>query len=160
MTSFLPLLSIALFFVVVRTTSSIRSIEGDGWLVGPFPDGNGLQLLSPRELADANWGGLASVLPGILVAVGVAVLSLLLNLTGLETMNRTRIDLEHETTTAGLSNIVVSPLGESLGSTPLAIAPSRDNLGPARASSQSALAYSLRYSPSSGAGLSATYPGL
>ncbi len=114
-TSFLPLFSIALFFVPVRATSSISSIEADGWLVGPFPDGNGLQLLSPGELADANWGGIASNLPGMLVAAVVAVLSLLLNLSGLETMNRTRVDLEHETTTAGLTNIVVSPLAGIVG---------------------------------------------
>lgn len=59
--SFLPLISIAVFFVTVRLASSLRSIESDGWLVGPFPAGNGLQLLSPNELADANWNGLALV---------------------------------------------------------------------------------------------------
>ena len=114
-TSFLPLFSVALFFVVVGALSSIGSVEGDGWLVGPFPEGNGLQLLSPGEIADADWDGLASNLPGMLVAVAVAVLSLLLNLSGLETMTRTRVDLEHETTTAGFTNLLVSPLGGIVG---------------------------------------------
>lgn len=103
--------AVVAFFVVVLGWSSIDAVEGGGWLVGPFGDGSGPQLVSPSEVADAPWADFARETGGVVTLLLVSAVALLLNLSGLESVTKRRLDLDHELRVTGIANLVVSPLG-------------------------------------------------
>lgn len=99
------------FHVVGRSLTSIDMIERDGWLIGPLPDGASWAPVGPSDLADADWGVLASHAPAILVVAAVSVIGLLLNLSGLESVLGNDIDVDHEFRLTGPSNVLVGATG-------------------------------------------------
>lgn len=109
--SFTVVASIAAFFVAVSLWSSLDDAETGGWLIGPFPGGNELVVLSPTQLADANWADIVPSLPSVGGVAAVAVIALLLNVTGLEFVDKSRIDIDTELRETGITNILLSPLG-------------------------------------------------
>ncbi|MEZ5341436.1 MAG: cyclic nucleotide-binding domain-containing protein [Acidimicrobiales bacterium] len=117
--------AVAAFFIVTAVTSSISQVENDGWLIGPFSAGTSFDPISPAELANSNWGSIFSSPGTMLAVVAVSVVALLLNLSGLEAISVDRLDLQAEATTAGVTNILIAPLGSvaafhALGDTALA----------------------------------------
>ncbi len=103
--------SIACFFAVVGIWSSIDAVEAGGWLIGPFPGGNEFSVVSPSSVVNANWEQLLPTLPSVGGVVAVAVIALLLNVTGLEFVGKERIEVDTELRETGLVNVVLSPLG-------------------------------------------------
>ena len=103
------------FFAAVFAFSSVQVVEDGGWLIGPFPDQSGLALVSPSEFVDVDWAGIAAAVPGMITVVLVAVLALLLNVTGYESLTRERVDVDAELRLAGVSNVVIAPLGAAIG---------------------------------------------
>ncbi len=103
--------SLAAFYVVVLAVSSVSAVEEGGWLVGSFPGGSGPSIVTPGELADADWGRILSQFAGIVSVVAVSILSLLLNVTGLGTTSSERPDVDAELRAAGVANLVCGPLG-------------------------------------------------
>ncbi len=99
------------FYAVVALFSSFDAVESGGWLIGPFPDKAGIELVSLTELRDARWGNLFGSASGILSALGVAVVVLLLNITGIGTEVDDRLDVDRELRASGLANVVVAPFG-------------------------------------------------
>jgi SulP family sulfate permease len=108
-------LSAVSFFVIVALTSSIDAVEAGGWLIGPFAEGAGPSVVSPSEYAGADWGLILARLPAIGSVVAVAVLVLMLNVTGLSLRRSERIDLDAELRTYGIANVLISPLGSAPG---------------------------------------------
>ncbi len=99
------------FYAVVAATSSISSVEDANWLIGPFPSGAGLGLITPSELSAVEWDAIVTS-PGTAFAViAVALVAVLLNLSGLETVIGTRVDMQSELRTAGVANLLLAPLG-------------------------------------------------
>lgn len=109
------ILAVLGFFAVTATVSSLSKAEAGGWLIGPFPQSQGLQLVTPADLGNTSWGAIASASPGIVAVVLVSVVGILLNLSGFELLNRSRIDLDAELTTAGLGNLLIAPFGGLIG---------------------------------------------
>jgi SulP family sulfate permease len=109
------LFSVVSFFVIVALASSIDAVEAGGWLIGPFAEGVGPSIVSPSEYADADWAGILTRLPAIGSVVAVAVLVLMLNVTGLSLRRSKRIDLDAEMRTYGISNVLIGPLGSAPG---------------------------------------------
>jgi SulP family sulfate permease len=107
--------SVVGFFVIVALTSSLDAVEDGGWLIGPFADGTGPSIVSPSEFADADWARILSRIPGIASVVAVAVLVLLLNVTGLGLRWSERIDVDAELRTFGIANVLIGPLGSAPG---------------------------------------------
>jgi len=113
------------FFLVVATASSLTAVEDGRWLVGPFPDGGSIGFVGP-EIADADWSAVGGSAGTIGVVLILSILGVLLNLSGLQVVTRNRVDLDEELKTAGLANLLVSPMGglvgyHGLGKTALAL---------------------------------------
>jgi len=102
------------FFVVVALTSSVSAVEDGGWLVGPFPEEGSIALVGP-ELANADWSAVGDSAGTMGVVLILSVLGVLLNLSGLQVVTRSRVDLDEELKTAGLANLLVAPIGGLVG---------------------------------------------
>lgn len=103
------------FYLIVVSVSSVSAVEADGWFIGPFPNASGPTLVTPSELADADWGAILGVLPGMASVVAVSVIVMLLNLTGLESLDRKGFDIDREIRLAGVTNLFLGPVGTSPG---------------------------------------------
>ncbi|MGH1489175.1 MAG: SulP family inorganic anion transporter [Acidimicrobiales bacterium] len=104
------------FYGVVTLTSSVSTVEAEGWLLGPFPRAGGPTLLSPSEFLTANWGGIARSAPGIAVVVGIACVTHLLHLTGIRAELDPRLEVNAELQTGAGANLAVALLGVIPGS--------------------------------------------
>lgn len=102
---------IGAFYAVVLTSSSVGSVEDAGWLIGPFPEVAPITTVSPTEFANASWSDLGRSAVGIISVVGISVVALLLNLTGLGSESSRRLDVDAELRVSGFTNIVTAPLG-------------------------------------------------
>ena len=114
------------FYLVAAAVSSPARVEDDGWLIGPFDSGARPSLVDPTDLADLPWAGLGvGSLLNFLTLLLVTVLAMLLNLSALERIRRTRIDTSHELRQTGVANAAVAVVGaiptfHALGDTVLA----------------------------------------
>ncbi len=109
------LLTIVGFHLVARSVSTIEQLEADGWLFGPFPSDAAWRPLLPSDLSAADWGALAGHVLPILAVVAVAVVGLLLNLSGLESILDAEIDMDNEVRTTGMANLLVGLGGGLVG---------------------------------------------
>ncbi len=117
--------SLLLFFAVVFTFSSIDAAKDANWFIGPFPEGTNPTPLTPSELGDVDWREVFRRPGGIVAAVAVALVAVLLNLSGMEAVTGDRPDSKRELQTAGIANVLIAPLGSvsgfhALGDTALA----------------------------------------
>lgn len=117
--------ALVIFFGVAVAFSSIEAVENANWLIGPFPEGTNPSPLTPSELGNVEWRQIIGRPGGILAVVAVSLVSMLLNLSGLESLTGDRLDAKRELTSAGISNILIAPLGavagfHALGDTALA----------------------------------------
>ncbi|MFN3256125.1 MAG: cyclic nucleotide-binding domain-containing protein [Ilumatobacter sp.] len=102
------------FFGIVASASSFDAVEADGWLLGPFPSGESVAFIG-REFADADWSAVASTSGQIGVVVILSLLGVLLNIAGIQSLLRQRIDLDAELQTVGIANLIVAPVGGLVG---------------------------------------------
>lgn len=107
--------AIALFHLVGAMVSSRGELQRNGWLVGPFPDDLERRPLTPADLADADWGVLLDQALPILAVALVATTGLLLNLSGLQAIQRRDVELDSEFASCGFANAVVAPIGGLVG---------------------------------------------
>lgn len=103
------------FYVVVILASSVKQVEDDGWLIGPFPDGAGPRIVTPAELGGADWSRILGELPGLVSVIAVSMVVVLLNLTGIVVATSERVDVDAELRTTGQANILVSIMGAAPG---------------------------------------------
>jgi sulfate permease, SulP family len=111
----IPSLGLALLLCVLGmlvTGSSIQDARHGLWLIGPFESNRLLEPWTLRALTGADWGMLvAHQSARIAVAVFVAVIASLINVSGLEVMMRRDLDNNQELRDAGLANLVSGPAG-------------------------------------------------
>lgn len=112
------------FYVVAVLTSSISAVESAGWLLGPFPDSGGAQLVTPNEFRGANWTAIASMTPHILSVVVLACATQLLNLAVLRGELSPQLDVDAESRLSARANLAsavfaVTPGFQGLGYTML-----------------------------------------
>lgn len=127
----LPLLVV----VAVIAFSAIVAIAGipseelqqSGWTIA-LPEGEALwPPIEPADLGAVDWGAILGQVPAMSVIIPVAMIAVLLNISGLEVEAKRDIDLDNEMRTAGIGNIVAglgggAPGYQSLSMTHLSVA--------------------------------------
>lgn len=110
------LVGTAIFFGVAWLSDvAVAELSRDGWLLGPFPEGN---LWRPLRLADASrvhWPTLLQQGANIGSVVIVSTMALLLNASGLERATNRDISYDRELQTAGAANVVNGFFGGIVG---------------------------------------------
>ena len=105
---------------------SFTSLESNGYLLGPFPEGGLFQGLPFKYLSDFKWSIFLEQLPAIGTMMILNAISVLFNYSGLEIIIKKDLDLDQELKTTGIGNIIAglggAPPGHlSLGGTLLSI---------------------------------------
>jgi len=96
--------------VIGRVGWSGDALRDNGWLLGPFPDTQRWSPVGPAELAGADWGAIGGQLVPALGVVGVALISMMLNVAGLEVQLGEDVEVENEAVRAGVSASLVAAL--------------------------------------------------
>jgi SulP family sulfate permease len=86
------------------------ALRENGWLLGPFPDTQRWSPVGPAELAGADWGAIVGQAVPALGVVGVALISMMLNVAGLEVQLGEDVEVEKEAVRAGVSASLVAAL--------------------------------------------------
>lgn len=98
--------SIVIFHIVLAVAGISRAEAAErGWTLGPFPDGSLWPADAALSLGRADWsiiGGQAASIAAILV---VSTVSVLLQITGMETELNVEVDVDAELRSVGLSNV-------------------------------------------------------
>lgn len=96
----------AVFFLLLWVTStSLPEATTQGWLL-PAPEGKVFHLMSLAQWQQVHWSLLWEQLPGFLVLIVLSVLSVLLNISGIELAINRPVDLDRELRTTGLAHLV------------------------------------------------------
>lgn len=101
--------AVAAFYLIVVLTSSIDAVEAGGWLIGPFEEDAGVQFVTPAEIGSVAWGDLVGSIPGVVSLIAVAVISVLLNISGLEFVRGQRVDVDYELRETATANLLLVP---------------------------------------------------
>ena len=107
--------AVAGFYITVWITSSVAAVEASGWLLGPFPESGGAQLITPHELATTNWAGIAKMAPGIAAVVALSCVAQLFSLTGIRAEIDPRLDVDGELRTCAGANLAAALFGATPG---------------------------------------------
>lgn len=105
----------AFYLVLLVNTIPIAEIATQGWLLGPFPE-----LVSKNlaifNLADVNWHTLMQQFnANVSTLVLVSVVCLLLNVTAIELIFKTDIDLNKSLKVTGIANLLGGLCGSGVG---------------------------------------------
>lgn len=120
--------SVGGFFVLVAIASTLDAVESGGWLLGPFPDG-GSPSFVVSDLADADWTAVGSASGQLGVVVVLSLLGVLLNISGIQSLLKQRVDIDAEMRTVGIINIVSASIGGLVGYHGLGDSALADRLG-------------------------------
>jgi SulP family sulfate permease len=109
--------SVVLFYAGAWLTGTpLSRLSAGGWLLGPFPASSQWQFpLDPAMVSQVNWSVLLEQAPGATPILVVSVISLLLNVGGLELLIKRDIDLNRELVITGLSNLGAGLVGSPVG---------------------------------------------
>ena len=105
-------------FVVgmVATGSSIEEVRGGGWLLGSFDSAILWKTWTLSSIGGADWLAVLESWAGILVAVFVATIAILFNISGTERIVDRDLDTNQELRDAGMLHLVSGALGGIPGS--------------------------------------------
>ncbi|MGK7891030.1 MAG: SulP family inorganic anion transporter [Leptolyngbyaceae cyanobacterium] len=107
----------AFFALLSISHISIDEARGLGWLLGPFPQGDGLwQPLTPALVPHIRWLAIGHHLGGLLTVTLVSVLSLLLSNSSIELLVGQDLNLSNEMKSVGIADIVAGLMGGMVGS--------------------------------------------
>ncbi len=108
--------AVALFHIVLLLsgTSTQEAIE-QGWLLEPFGEGALWQPVPLETYLAADWTLFVAEFTGLATILAIALISVLLNLTALESAFSRDIDVHREMRVAGLANILAAPGGSLVG---------------------------------------------
>jgi sulfate permease, SulP family len=108
--------AIALFYAVALVSGQgVDGAREGGWLIGPFPGGDLWQPWTLDAIGAADWGAVLSEAAGIGTVLVVGVLTLLLNVTGIELVTERDVDLNRELRATGAANVVAGIGGGLIG---------------------------------------------
>lgn len=107
--------TVVVFHVWLTVAGNRTEVEDGGWLVGPFPPGGRIQLVTPSEIAAVPWSGLWVHTGALVALVGVTVLGTLLNVSAMDLREGGRVSIDDELRVAGVSNMLVAPFAGLVG---------------------------------------------
>ncbi len=97
-----------LLFFAAAMIGGYTTVElaAEGWLLGPFPEGNDAlwRPLTPAALGQVKWPAIAGQAANIVAVMAVSAISLLLNAGGLELATDRDMEVNHELRIAGIAN--------------------------------------------------------
>ncbi len=96
--------------VVGRLGWSLEALRSNGWLLGPFPETGRWSPVGPAEFIGADWGAIAGQIVPASGVVGVALISMMLNVVGLEAQLGEDVEVENEAVRAGVTATLVAGL--------------------------------------------------
>lgn len=104
-------------FHIVLWVSGIpaAAARASGWLLGPFPDEGLWQLPTVEFLRQARWDVIVAQSGTLATLLLIALLSFLLNATGLELAAQRDVELDHELKVVGVANVVSGVGGGPVG---------------------------------------------
>ncbi|MEB3359845.1 MAG: SulP family inorganic anion transporter [Synechococcales bacterium] len=109
--------AIALFYgILALTQTSMAQATAQGWLLGPFPQGNLWHPMPLSSLSRIHWPAIAMEIGSMASLVLLTTLSLLLNAVGLEVLTEKDINLKQELRSVGLANLLSGAVGGVAGS--------------------------------------------
>lgn len=94
----------------------VEYLQAEGWLLGAMPSGNLWQFpLRGDLLAQVDWTVLWQHLPVLLPLPLISMMAMLLNTGGIELIIKKEVNLSHELTATGISNILGGLAGGVIG---------------------------------------------
>ena len=106
---------ISFYLCVLATGHTVADAESAGWLIGPFPSEGGWEPWAARALGSADWSAVLGQAMGAATLLAVAVLALLLNVSGIELSTNRDADLNRELRCAGIANVAAGAAGGMAG---------------------------------------------
>jgi SulP family sulfate permease len=107
---------IVLFFVVILAAGeTIKEVEADGWMLGPFEHDSSWNPLFLEDFDDVNWDLILHEAGHIPTIALVSAIALLLNISGLEVQSDDDIEIKKELQVTGLANIALGLGGGFVG---------------------------------------------
>jgi SulP family sulfate permease len=103
------------FHLLAFATNSHDAVEADGWVIGPLPQTQGIDLFGPADLALVDWRSVADHVPGMAAVALIALTAALLNVTGVEYASGEDIDVDHELTASGAASTLSGFVGGTVG---------------------------------------------
>ena len=120
---------VAFYLGLVATGTSLAAAEDAGLLLGPFPSGGLFRWWTAEALRSADWGEIVRELPNLLTVPLLAVVTLLLNTSGIELATRRDVDLNRELRAAGGANVLAAAGGGLVGFHALSLTALADRAG-------------------------------
>jgi SulP family sulfate permease len=123
-------LAIVIFYgILLVTGTSLTEARSEGWLLGPYPEGALWRPWAWEALGDASWGSILAQAGGMATVLLVGVISLLLNVSGVELAAGRDIDLNRELRATGAANVALGLGGGMVGFHTLALSVLSHRLG-------------------------------
>ena len=108
----LLLLTLAGFYAITGVLGlDFAGMRENSLLLGPFQGGSFLDGINRDLLQDVQWLALLSEAPVIAPIIGVSMLGMLLNASGLELAIEREIDFERELKGVGVANVAAGLVG-------------------------------------------------
>jgi SulP family sulfate permease len=109
--------AVGLFYLTLFLThTSLSEASEQGWLLGPFPQGNLWQPITFTAFTQANWTVVFEQINSMITVMLITALSLLLVSSGLELETKREIDLDQELRATGIANLISGLSGGMVGS--------------------------------------------
>lgn len=110
-------LSFAVFYAGLKLAGIDLASAGQmGLLLGPFGPGAGeWRMISAKVVTQADYGAILAEAPGLLTLVGLALVGMILNASGIEVGSGAPVDLDHELRVTGVANLLVAAGGGLVG---------------------------------------------
>lgn len=110
------IVAFAIFYSALALSgTTLEEARTAGWLLAGMEGGASWQPLPIDALLNADWHAILLQAGDIFAIVLISVIFLLLNISGLELLLRTDLDLNRELRAAGVANIVAALLGGAIG---------------------------------------------
>lgn len=92
-----------------------EDLERHAWLLGPFPEGSLVGTWTVDALGVADWDAVLAQAPAAAALAAIALLTILLNISGIEVLVRRDADIDRELRAAGVANVISGAAGGMVG---------------------------------------------
>ena len=106
---------LAFYVAALAAGATIEDLERHGWLLGPFPEGSLLGTWTVDALAVADWNAVLAQAPAAAALAAIALVTILLNISGIEMLIRRDADVDRELRAAGVANVISGAAGGMVG---------------------------------------------
>jgi SulP family sulfate permease len=106
---------LAFYVAAAVAGATIDDLEREGWLLGPFPEGSLWGTWTVDALGVADWDAVLAQAPAAAALTAIALVAILLNISGIEVLIRRDADLNRELRAAGVANVIAGAAGGMVG---------------------------------------------